>query len=281
MRKAARSALTVVLVFSLLASALALDLSMSSPRDTSGRETAATASSSSSSSSSVQSSTTAGTYGGLRVTLVTLNDSSEATSSFPITIRRNEVVTDDRLLLYAARGPLEVELPAAAYYLVGVQVPLFPVAVRVRVLNNQLTILKIWIDRVSRRVSSFEVQDTDSTGRVAGWGNLFVKTERVVTPPSGWNATMVVLKSGSLPPVPYSDVRLVQSELLDVSVVGAENGGSSNYLQLRSASALQTTGISSLSFLGFASGYQVSYSMAWSNSDSILRELVQDGPTGG
>jgi hypothetical protein len=75
---------------------------------------------------------------------------------------------------------------------------------------------------------------------------------------------------------------LIQSELVDVRIVGTETtGGGSMYMQLRSTSELQTMEISSISFLAFASGYQVSYSTGWMNSQNILRELIQDGPPAG
>ena len=221
-------------------------------------------------------------YGGLRINVITMNDSSPTVSHLPITIRRNQVPTDNRLLLYADQGgPVEVELPAGSSYLVEVSVPHYPVSVKVRVLSNQLTILKIWINQVFRRASSFELQDTDSTGRVTGWGNVFINTGLIETPARFWNTTALVIKSNQFPPLPYSDVRLIQAEQFDVSILSSRRAGNSVNLWVRPLRALQTSAITSVSFMAFASGHTVAYSKAWANSDHILRELIQDGPTGG
>jgi hypothetical protein len=229
-----------------------------------------------------QSSLSTAGYGGLRIDVITMNDSSPTVSHLPITIRRGQIPTDNRLLLYAEHGgPVEVELPADASYLVEVSVAHYPVSVKVRVLSNELTMLKIWINQVFRKASSFELQDTDLTGRVAGWGDVFIKTGKIQTPMRFWNATTLVIKSDQFPPVPYSDVRLIQSEQFDVSILGSRSVGNSANLLLRPLRALQTGGISSVSFMAFASGHSVSYSKAWANSDHILRELIQDGPSGG
>ncbi len=231
---------------------------------------------------SSQSSHSTASYGGLRVSVAAMDDSSPTVSHLPITIRRGQVPTDNRLLLYAARGgPVEVELPANSYYLVEVSVPLFPVAVRVRVLGDELTILKISVNELSRRASSFELEDTDSTGRVTGWGKVFISTGTIETPERLWNTTMLLLKSDRFPPAPYSDVRLIQSELTDVSILGIQKVGGSVNLQLRPVAALHAAGISSVFFLAFASNHSVSYSTGWTNSDHSVSEPIQDGPPGG